>query len=233
MPPPPTAKLILVGFVLAICPQPGPAQGPAQQVNESHRLREQRLDQIMKAQGYPHRPGDPPLSIEVARGFLNSDCDPFGEGPALLRRMGDKIFPAFEAILSDPKSKPLHVRRAFGVLCGMQGNRDRFRELAVRRLSDADAWVRGSAAGLLGEIGGEWDTQPVLVLLSDQDNPVVYKAAEALARMGGRRTLAAMDVWLQTGNHRDDRDLRVHVQKCRDGLQKRLDKAARDIGDRR
>jgi hypothetical protein len=221
---PPGAALALVGFALALPLWPAPVQDLAQRrADESRAIFEQYLDEIGRAQGLPLWPGDPPLSVETARGFLGADC--FKERGPLLRRMGERAFPAFEAIISDPKSEPLHVSQALGNLCGIEGNRDRFRELAVRRLTDPDAGVRQYAAKLLGVIGGERDAAPIVALLADEKTEVSYAAAKALVAIGEGPTVVAMGVWLNSGNHREDRGLREHVAKCRDELRQRLEKA--------
>ena len=139
--------------------------------------------------------------------------------------MGSKPFSAYAAIISDPKSKAQHVYRALGVIENVRVDRSQFVELAIQRLGDDSDLIRLSAARLLGEIGNSRDTPPIVVLLSDDRREVVCAAANALAAIGDKRTVAAMDVWLKSLHHSDDPEIRAHVAKCRDGLMKRLEKS--------
>jgi HEAT repeat protein len=134
-----------------------------------------------------------------------------------------RVFPAFEAILAQPKHHR-EVSDVFGVLVDLKGDRRRFVEPAVRHLAHADAEVRLRAVRLLGIIGTVAEASPVVALLSDSDEGVVGRAAEALMKFGGPRELLAMDVWLLGASHRDDAQLRHRVKECRDQLKKRLDK---------
>lgn len=150
-------------------------------------------------------------------------------GPRPLIGLGQKVFPALESILADPKSKPGDVARAFGLLNTMEMDRRRFLELAVGRLADPSSSVRWAALGLLKQIGTERDCAPVVVLLFDQDIAIRRSAAETLGVIGGKRELAVMDVWLRIGDHRSDGDLVRRVQEQRDLLKKRLNAEAKKL----
>ena len=52
---------------------------------------------------------------------------------------------------------------------------------------------------------------------------VYYAAAETLAKIGGKRDMVAMDAFPRTGTaHRKDGKLLMHIKKCRDELENRL-----------
>jgi len=138
--------------------------------------------------------------------------------------MGEKVFPAFETILADEKTDPLSIARILTVLRSMEGDRKRFVEPSVVRLADRKPTVRWSAVMLLAQIGGPSDIAPIVALLADDDPTVVFQAAVALKSIGNYRTVSAMDVWLNSGNRRDVKQLIQHVAKCRDELKQRLDK---------
>jgi hypothetical protein len=59
-------------------------------------------------------------------------------------------------------------------------------------------------------------------LLSDERIETVYAAANTLAAIAGPNEVDAMDVWLRAGSQGDSGDIRKHVQKCRNRLEKRL-----------
>ena len=140
---------------------------------------------------------------------------------------GEKVFPAYEAILLDPAATSQEVFGVFCVLQHVNGDRRRFHKHTVSRLTDANERLRWNAVHLLREIGSAEDGPALVTLLSDEDVPVVFAAAEALAAIGSTRELDAMDTWLHGPSRLNDDDLRQHVKKCRDALKERLDKAAK------
>jgi hypothetical protein len=83
--------------------------------------------------------------------------------------------------------------------------------------------VRWVAVQLLEQIGTNVEGSAVVALLSDAEKLVAYAAAKTLVAIGGPRELIAMDAWLLGVSHQDDRQLRLHVKKCRDRLAERLD----------
>jgi hypothetical protein len=135
----------------------------------------------------------------------------------------NKVFAAFEAILTKPK-KSGDVPNVLEVLRQLKGDRRRFIEYAVRALADSNEEVRYLAVELLGDIGTIAEASPVVALLSDDCERAVTSAARMLAVIGGPRELQALDVWLLGPSHRGDGELRKRVQQCRDDLKKRLDK---------
>ena len=181
-----------------------------------------------------------PCSLLLAVGLTGCGPPPREEGPSVrgllngvefkedrqrLIEMGEKAFPAYEAILADQKATPEEVARVFGVLCYVQADRCRFLKHALSRLRDADWGVRLSAVHLLREIGNAANGPAVVALLSDRLE-VAYAAAKTLAIIGGPRELEVMDAWLRGPSQRGD-ELRQHVQKCRDALKERLAKVAK------
>jgi hypothetical protein len=65
---------------------------------------------------------------------------------------GEKAFPAYEAILSDPKATPQEVGGVFFLLHDVEADRRRFLKHAVSRLTDRGFGVRLNAVHLLREI---------------------------------------------------------------------------------
>lgn len=170
----------------------------------------------------------PPLDVqnveEVRAVFHAHDYDERMEKRRqYLVRMGEKAFPAYEAILVDPKAQHNEVSGLFVILRDVKADRRRFRRHAISRLTDSNKGVRRCAVTLLGHIGGSTEASSIVALLSDEDRSIAYASAKALSAIGGPNEVVAMDVWLRGVSHRDDRQLREHVQKCRDELKKRLD----------
>lgn len=140
-----------------------------------------------------------------------------------LVEMGEKVFPAYEAILADTKSRSHEVASVLSLLREVKADRRGFRKYAVARLADARDGVVLNAVQLLEVIGGPAEASPLVALLSDRDLTNSFAAAKALAAIGGPNEVVAMDVWLRGDSHRGDRQLREDVQKYRDDLKKCLD----------
>src|SRR4051812_8843936 len=79
--------------------------------------------------------------------------------------MGTAAFPVYEQILDDPNASAIEVTNIFCVLGGVNVERSRFVEHAVRRLTDPQ--LRLSALHLLKQIGTRYDTAPVVALMYD------------------------------------------------------------------
>jgi HEAT repeat protein len=133
-----------------------------------------------------------------------------------------KVFPAYEGILSDPKSASYEVEGVFSVLYKVKADRRRFIKHALSRFTDSNYHLRWTAVWFLQSAGSPAEASPVVALLSDEHREVGYAAAKTLAAIGGPNEVVAMDVWLRGVSRHDDRKLREHVQKCRDELKKRL-----------
>jgi hypothetical protein len=153
---------------------------------------------------------------------IDDDGKPLREDPLL--KHGDRLFPAYEVILSDPKSDAGVVCNALCTVSAIKTDRRCFLKLAAGRLTDSSSSIRRVALELLEEIGDDRDTAPVVTLLSDPDSGVRRRAARTLAKIGGWRDLEAMDAWLQNGDHLGDGDHVMKAKKCRDELEERLKK---------
>jgi HEAT repeats len=145
-----------------------------------------------------------------------------------LIRMGEKAFPAYEAILTDPKSPYDSVCGVLCILRYVKADRRCFIKYALARLTDEDFTVRHLALELLGKIGSSTEMPPVVALLSDEQEDIANCAARTLAALGGPNELVAMDVWLNGTSHRANPHLRSYVRECRDKLKKRLDEQSKD-----
>ncbi len=156
----------------------------------------------------------------------------FGEEYTVLVTLNHKVYPNFERILAMRDVNRLEVSRMFIVLANVKGDRSRFLEPAVTKLSDSDNAIRRDSVGLLAEIGSERDTAPIVALLNDEEFTVGVAAAKALSTIGGPRELAALNIWLtvtKPENYSKEwqgsyESLRKNVIKSRDALKERLDK---------
>lgn len=166
--------------------------------------------------------GDLPDEYEV-RELLR--VNEFKEERRALIAFGERAFPVYLRILADADARHDEVGRIFNVVSNVEADRSGFLEYAVAKLADPQFLVRLPAVHLLGQIGSERDAAPVVALLSDERPEASYAAAKTLVVIGDQRALVAFDVWLLTGNHRENGDLRQHVAKCRDKLKQRLEKA--------
>ncbi len=157
---------------------------------------------------------------------LGEDGKPLRPNPLL--KFGDKLFPAYETIISDPDSDPAQVSNALSYIIDIKADRARFIPLAVDRLTDSTSGVRRAALELLGEIGSERNTTPIVALLSDENTAVRRDAARVLGKIGGKRDLVAIDIWLKTGNYRNDKDQVQILKASRDAIEKRLKETPKD-----
>ncbi len=154
---------------------------------------------------------------EILRGFERAD-----KVDKRLIEFGPRAFPAYEAIIADPKSESREIVLLFGAVGDIKADRKQFLDLAAARLNDSSSNVRRAALLLLNEIGSDRDTSPIVALLSDEDKLVRRTAAKTLSRIGGKRDLVAMDIWLKTGNYQGEVQHLQHVKDCRSALEKRL-----------
>ncbi len=173
----------------------------------------------------------PPLTMEEERQIREALCWGCLDDPEELKkyhyllRVGEKAYPIYEAILSDPKVTPEAVTKVYLLIDGEKPGARRFREYAVTHLTHADPGIRADALILLKDIGSSVEASPAVALLSDEDVSVRYAAARTLAAIGGSREVVAMDAWLRGVTYRDKVEFRQHVKKCRDELKRRLDEA--------
>jgi HEAT repeat protein len=173
---------------------------------------------------------EPPIDLKDIRqarrwlrGLGGGDGEMIARNTEYLLRMGERAFPAYEAVLSDPKAPPHDVAISFAVLGEVEADRRLFLKYVVSHLKDEDQRVRRNGLHLLGEIGSAADASPVVALLSDEREDIPCIAASTLADIGGPSELVAMDVWLRGVSYRDNADIREGVRYHRDELKKRLE----------
>lgn len=172
----------------------------------------------------------PPTTEEVRRLAGKGGGEWLGQ--AILLRYGAAAFPAYEAILTDPKSESDEIAGVLIALASVGEVKGRFLSLVVPYLSHKDDAVRWPAVLLMKQIGTPEEGAILIALLSDENQFVRYAAAEALAATGGRRELTAMDAWLKTGAaFRDAHKYLQHVKECRDALEKRLKTTPKNLRD--
>jgi HEAT repeat protein len=184
----------------------------------------------------PPLPPDTPLPDDArVRDMLGRDIsgsygDQWTIGGWLVRH-GERLYPAYERVLADPRTGPLQAQNLIDILTGVGGDRTRFADPVAARLWFPRPEVRASAVMLLGEIGTDKQAAALVPLLGDATpHRVPYitirsLAAEAMAKIGGRRELAALDQFVALSESYDklagpDRDA---IVKARDALRKRLD----------
>ncbi len=144
---------------------------------------------------------------------------------AKLGGYSSNAFPLYARILDDPKENGRMAVRTLIVLSEIKADRSQFLERAVAKLAHTRPSVRRTAVGLLAQIGSERDAAPIVALLWDEAWEIPFAAADTLVAIGDRRSLAAMDVWLNSSIHyADAAGQRKHVIKCREELKARLDK---------
>lgn len=151
-----------------------------------------------------------------------------------LVELGEKIFPAFDTLLKKTDLKPMEVVRIYSVIEAVKSDRSRFYKGAQDRLSHESPKVRLASISLIEKIGNERDTKYFLVLLSDSDITVAYRAGVALSHMGDDIDLAAMDLWLKnavtstsqftTERANEHLHLVKKIKECRDELRKQINK---------
>lgn len=148
-----------------------------------------------------------------------------------LAAYGVRLYPMYQRILTDDRTWPGPARNLIGILIDVGGDRAQFADPVATRLWHPDPEYRAPAVKLLGEIGTERQAAALVPLLGDASpHRVPYTtirglAAEAMAKIGGRRELAALDqfvAWTAAAGKLDDPD-RDAIVKARDALRKRLD----------
>ena len=80
------------------------------------------------------------------------------------------------------------------------------------------------ALRLLAEIASDHDTAPIHVLLLDHSDAIRIQASETIGKVGGKKDVVALDLWLRSGNWHDDKHHKERVQKMRDELVAKLKK---------
>jgi hypothetical protein len=167
-------------------------------------------------------------SISEIRAILSDGAD----GPLRqLVRLGERAFPTYESILSDPAVTAREAARIFGLLRDVKAERSRFAEYTGRWLTADEADASRQAAHLLSQIGNRSDASLLVALLWDQDGTIVGPVVTRLGAIGGGRELTALDIWARIKAeklHADD-DLRRHLQQARDAIQRRIEAEKKSI----
>jgi hypothetical protein len=168
-----------------------------------------------KAGGPPAVPRQPDPTVPSAQEVRKTltELGDSGEVSKIVA-LGERVYPAFEAILSDPAVTTSEALRVFEQLAYMAGDRSRFAPYVVRRLAAYRPRL-SSLIQLLGDIGSRRDTAPLVALLYDSNPIVVQDALEALGKLGGEREAAAIDIWLKAkaANLRAGEEARAAIRK--------------------
>lgn len=184
--------------------------------------------------GYEYIQGDKPGEYFIARlelpGMTTREriahvlaVHPYG-GAHYLYEPAEEVLKVYAEILNDDASDDHLKNHAMCFVSEIKHDRKPFIEIAVRELSSLNSSLRHQSVVLLMQIGSEPDTLPIVPLLSDTDSMVRQRAGECLVAIGGRRTVAAMDVWMRVNAANDDIHHRQFVLRCRDELNGKLDK---------
>ena len=167
------------------------------------------------------------------RSVLNDDHTLDRDALSKSNGLSQLALPLYGRILDNPDSDAHLVVRTLVVLIEIKADRSTFVDRAILKLADPRAKVRSYAVSLLGNIGSERDTAPIVALLADEEFTVGVAAAKALSIIGGPRELAALNIWLtvtKPENYSKEwqgryESLRKNVTNSRDALKERLDKA--------
>lgn len=176
-----------------------------------------------------------PQTEAAIKELLNAEEFKQRERDALAKLGGYSLaaFHLYAQILdSDRKEDYYIIQRVLRVLAEptFKADRSQFLDRAIDKMTHWHSGVRRGALQLVAVIGSAADAAPVVVLLSDAEWTNAIVAAKTLATIGNRRTVAAMDVWLQSTIRPVDWNgpahaiVRGEVAKARDELKQRLDK---------
>jgi|GEM_PF-5073635 len=177
-------------------------------------------------------------SDNAIRAILQLDDFFDQEERKLLIRLGERALSAYHRILEAPDATSEDRVAVFAFLLQINVDRKSFLEPAIAGLEHPKGRVREAAVRLLAKIGASQDTQPIVALLFDKEWTVAVSAAEVLSELGDRRTLAAMNVWLNSSSGRNSEHeklqavLRKQVIKNRDELKTRLEKEKASGGEK-
>jgi hypothetical protein len=141
---------------------------------------------------------------------------------------GPLAFPAYRAILDDKKSKDLDLFVILSVLYGTKGTIDTFRHQLFRLLTHEHDNIREMATELLGRFATGADAPQFCILLYDPNRYVIFRAAEALVKVGDRNVLNAMELWQTSKSNTAHPGYRAVVKDFENKLRKRLDKEEAD-----
>ena len=162
-------------------------------------------------------PDPPPEEVDWLRRQITK-VDPLDRDG--LRERGERVDRLMAAHLAECAGNPPALRRGlrfFQLLPSRPGLRD----LAVAHLAHPDQGVRVSALLALETVGAEADLVPALPLL-DPSTITAFHVPDAAAKVGGRRTAAALTTWLRAGAGRGGNGAAKKVVGVRDDLELRF-----------
>lgn len=180
---------------------------------------------VVFAQGFPtsgQADADLPSDLRI-RQMLGVIDQQGGEQKKLIG-LGAKLFPAYIRILTAEDVTATEKSRIFAALAQVDGNREQFLDHAVAALPTRNDRVQSSAVQLLKQIGTSRESAPIVALLFDTNPVTKHTAADALRSIGDRRTVDALQVWLNVPANQNPRYLYDHVTKCRNDLFDRLER---------
>src|SRR5262249_43575552 len=158
---------------------------------------------------------DPEALGEIRKILLAKN---FGDHVQVLIDMDSAAYPAYVVILRDRSAAPIEISHILSLVARQKGDRGAFLPFAQKMVGHKDAGIRGSAAVLLGEIGGAKDAALLVPLLSDSELGVQYWAAGALAKIGTEKELEAFDRRLAAKHALNFPDHLDDIRECRDKL---------------
>jgi len=143
---------------------------------------------------------------------------------ALLKEDGEKVLPYVAFILADSDSTDREVVRAFIFARENLTQYDckTLVEPTVSRLMHHNWEVKVYAMNLLVKIGSREDAAPLVELMHDEEKGVRMCASSCLAKLGGKRELLALEIWLRRKDAHKDEAF-DEVKKSRDALRTRLE----------
>ncbi len=148
-----------------------------------------------------------------------------------LAKDAEEVLPYVENILADPESGTRALDRAFIFANKYLTKYDckTLVEPTVAHLKHHNWEIKAEAMMLLREIGRREDCPAVTVLLDAESHYNHIGAAMTLEKLGGRRELIALDLWLNqraadAKGDRNAKDTFEYVTKARDALRERLEK---------
>lgn len=142
---------------------------------------------------------------------------------AELEDEGQKVLPYVAYLGSNPGSDRVLERALIFARTRLSKlDRKPFLEPTLEHLKHHDWGVRAEALMLLEQIGSKEDCVPVAVLLYAEDKHNRIGAAYTLAKLGGKRELLALDLWLADKTRQKDEAF-DEVKKSRDELRTKVE----------
>jgi HEAT repeat protein len=140
-----------------------------------------------------------------------------------LKEDGEEVLPYIAQILTNPGSDRM-LDRAFIFASKNLTQYDckRLVEPTVSHLTHHNWEIRSDAVWLLRTIGSRADTPPVVAMLYDEDKGVRVCAAGCLEKLGGKRELLALDIWLRDPTRLKD-EACDDVKKSQNALRTRVE----------